>query len=189
MSRSELGNLNRVSPDTSHSMVRSENAAPLGDLGIELQDRLGCSLHSANCRLCPSSTNTDSSPLILHSDGQLSDQQGYNQSPTRKRKYQVTTMAEFPLKLRISRTDGRSFGLDGSSDNPSPWDALAGEDSHSDSAEPVPDRCAVPSWQLAASDEQTALSQPTVHPAHPQSLREGDELYEVCLCALIRGPY
>jgi hypothetical protein len=90
-------------------------------------------------------------------------------------------MADSPLKLRISSTEGRAFGLDGTVDNPSPWDALAGEDDDSDDAEPISDRHASSSGQQAGSSVQTAPTRPFVKQDHAVIMQQGGELYQVHL--------
>src|SRR5947209_8747150 len=90
-------------------------------------------------------------------------------------------MTDSPLKLRVSWTGARTFGLDGSDENPSAWDALAGEDSHSDTDQPPRGRRAVPSWQQAASGAQSVSSVPVLDQARFPILRQGDEIFSVSL--------
>jgi hypothetical protein len=160
----------------------SRRAAQFEDLGTALKQESACSPYDPVPTITPSSTNVDPPALTTQLECQLPPQQAYNQSPSRKRKYQVKTMASSPLKLRVSWTGARPLGLDGSVDNPSPWDALAGEDSRSDNNEPVPDRRAsAPSWQQAGLSAHSTSAPPSVIEARFPVLREGDEIYVVWL--------
>ncbi len=170
--------LDESSPVKFNAADRSQDAATLGVLGA-LNDSYQCSLRTPDIKAGPCAANIESHTLTRHPDRQLPYQQAYSSSLPRKRKYKVTTMAGSPLKLRISRSDGKSFGLADSGDKPSPWDALAGENSPSSRGEPLPDRRAVPSWQQAAFSARAAFMQPPGSQAHPYMLRDGDQLYEV----------
>lgn len=148
MSGIEVNHLDdECSPVRNNPEKQSTNPAALQDLVIALKDSSAYSPHDPDPKAGPPTTKIDSHPSTHHSEHQLPPQQGCTTSLSRKRKYQVTTMADSPLKLRISCNAALSFGLDGPGDNPSPWDALAGENSSSDNIEPVPDRGAIPIWQ------------------------------------------
>ena len=87
-------------------------------------------------------------------------------------------MPESPLKLRISCTGARPFGLDGLVDDPSLWDALAGEDSPSDNDDTAPDQQTTePSSQLAGSSEQAASTAPAAYEFDSSILGPGNEVY------------
>jgi hypothetical protein len=158
-----------------------ENASDLPDFGIALKDSFAYSPHTPDLKAGPSIANFDLHAFTHHPNRQMPSQKAHNTSSPLKRKYQVTTMADSPLKLRISSTDGRAFGLDGTVDNPSPWDALAGEDADSDDAEPISDRHASSSGQQAGSSVQTAPTCPFVNPDHAAIMEQGGELYQVLL--------
>ena len=167
-------------PAMNSTKDRSRKATQFQDLGMTLKHEPACSPHASDPTAALSSTVIVSHSLSARSKYQLPSQQAYNQSPSRKRKYQVTTMADSPLKLRISWTGARPFGLDGSGDNPSPWDALAGEDARSDDKESVPDRRAnVPSWQQAGLSAHASSAPPSASEVRFPILREGEEIYVV----------
>jgi hypothetical protein len=178
-----------VSLTFSNTGDESENAADLPNLGIAPKDSFAYSPHTPDLKAGLSIANDDSHNFTHHPDRLLPSLQAYSTSPPFKRKYQVTTMADSPLKLRISCKDGRSFGLDGTVDNPSPWDALAGEDTNSDDAEPASDHPASSSGQQAESSVQRAPTRPFVKQDHAAIMEQGGELYQVRPPSSSSDPY
>ena len=146
-----------------------ESASAMQNLGIALADRFACPPHTSDLKPGSFSVHTDLHPFTHHPNHQPHSEQVSDKAFSRKRKYQVTTMAESPLKLRISCSGPGSLSMDGPSDKPSPWDALAGEDLCDDDTESAPDRSGVPSGQQAGSGT----------PDHDFTmLEEGDEIYQ-----------
>ena len=180
-----LDDVKDIQPDKQHPTwvtpkERSENAAQLRVLTAALKPDSAFSLHTPDLQVASSSANVVPPSCNTQPERQLQTQQAYNQSPSRKRKYQVTMMADSPLKLRVSWGGAPPCGLDGTVDNPSPWDALAGEDASSSDDEPVADRrAAAPSVQQAGQSAQAATTTPSTNEARFPVLRPGDEIWTV----------
>lgn len=164
-------------------------------------------------KAAPSSTNL-SSQASSKPQHQPSLQPSYKASPsqTRKRKFHVTTMPDSPLKLRVSWSGKHPLGLDGTRDNPSEWDALAGEGSDAGTEEaeestparrpgPGPSR-APTAWQAVASrfsiqahfnrpaaTTTTTTTQTETPPAPPQQEAEYETYCVSLLCSSFSPPY
>lgn len=159
---------------------RPEKAAQLQLLGTALRHDSACLPHTPDLQVASSTTDSTLPSHVTQLERQLPTQQAYDQSPSRKRKYQVTTMPDSPLKLRVSWVGAPPCGLDGSVDNPSHWEALAGEDSISSDVEPAPDRrAAAPSWQQAGQSAHAATTPPSTNEARFPVLGPGDEIWTV----------
>jgi hypothetical protein len=174
------GNVDQDSPVWANREDQSEQAAKLQDLGIALTDRFACSPRLPHLKAHPHTANIHPHASTHHSHHQLSSQRSSSISRPLKRKYKVTTMADSPLKLRISYNKTPSLGLDGGSDeNPSAWDALAGEDDPPEDIEPSPDRSHIPTGQLAQPSTQ-ATSTPQQGSQHQDNSQyDEDEIFEV----------
>lgn len=133
---------------------------------------------SPSLRASPTVANTHSHPFTMDPIQQQSGQQGYKNSSPLKRKYQVTAIDSSPLKLRITSTGGRPIFHDSLDNNPSAWEALAGEDEPSENdnadadAEPTSDRHVAPSTRTTFERAPVVQDPDTI-------LREGGEFYEV----------
>ena len=158
---------------------QSEKDAVSQDSGVTLTDNFTYPPHMPVLGACSPPADVDSYQLNHYPGDQLPSHEAENISTPQKRKYQVTTMGDSPLKLRISWPGTRSFALDSSGRDSSSWDALAGEEPYSDDSGSVPDICAVPARQHATSAIQTAFRRPSPRQGDPSMLHPGDELYEV----------
>lgn len=159
---------------------QSETAAALQDLGVALKDSVACLPNTPDPEAYSLSASFDSRRRIHLPGHQLPSRSIDNNATSHKRKYQVTTMGGSPLKLRVSWSHTHSFAVDGSGDNSSPWDALAGEEPYSDNVDPLPACRPISHSQNAASAIQSAFTPPPVRQSGTPVLQPGDEIYEVC---------
>jgi hypothetical protein len=91
-------------------------------------------------------------------------------------------MAKSPLRLPAYCTGKHPGGLDGANENPSPWDALAGDLLESGIRRPTSSRRGVATaWQQAASRAQTTVIAQSLGQDRASLGEENYETYEVCL--------
>lgn len=188
MTGNRIDSLDRCCPVWENTEDQSDKDAVWQGSGITITDNFTYPPHTPALQACSPSADVDAYHLTRYPGHQLPSQQAEKLTTPQKRKYQVTTMGDSPLKLRISWPGARPFALGGSGRNSSSWDSLAGEEPYSDESGPGPSSCAVPAWQHAAPAKQTAFRNDSVWKSGPSMLHPGDEVYEVAIRPFLSQP-